>query len=102
MVGWHHRLNGHVFGWTLGVDDGQGGLACCGSWGRKESDIYIYSYIYIHVLIYYISFHIIFIFGGLILRRFTPVVACVLLLCVYTTFCLSVHLSIDTWVTSTY
>ena len=38
MVGWHHRLNGHVFGWTLGVDDGQGGLVCCGSWGRKESD----------------------------------------------------------------
>ena len=38
MVGWHHRHNGHVFGWTLGVGDGQGGLACCGSWGRKESD----------------------------------------------------------------
>ena len=30
--------NGHGFGWTLGVGDGQGGLACCGSWGRKESD----------------------------------------------------------------
>ena len=28
MVGWHHRLNGHGFGWTLGVGDGQGGLAC--------------------------------------------------------------------------
>ena len=39
MVGWHHRLNGHEFGWTLGVGDGQEGLACCGSWGRKESDI---------------------------------------------------------------
>ena len=39
MVGWHHRLNGHGFGWTLGVGDGQGGLACCGSWGRKESDM---------------------------------------------------------------
>ena len=38
MVGWHHRLNGHGFGWTLGVGDGQGGLVCCGSWGRKESD----------------------------------------------------------------
>ena len=36
MVGWHHRHNWH--GWTLGVGDGQGGLACCGSWGRKESD----------------------------------------------------------------
>ena len=38
MVGWHHWLNGHVFGWTPGVGDGQGDLVCCGSWGRKESD----------------------------------------------------------------
>ena len=38
MVGWHHRLDGHGFGWTPGVGDGQGGLACWGSWGRKESD----------------------------------------------------------------
>ena len=38
MVGWHHRLNGHGFGWTLGVGDGQGGLVCCSSWGHKESD----------------------------------------------------------------
>ena len=38
MVGWHDRLNGHGFEWTLGVGDGQGGLACCGSWGHKESD----------------------------------------------------------------
>ena len=38
MVGWHHRFNGHEFGWTLGVGDGQGGLACCGSWCCKESD----------------------------------------------------------------
>ena len=32
-------LSGHGFGWTLGVGDGQGGLVCCGSWGRKESDM---------------------------------------------------------------
>ena len=38
MVGWHHQLNGHGFGWTLGVGDGQGGLECCSSWGHKESD----------------------------------------------------------------
>ena len=38
MAGWHHRLDGHGFGWTPGVDDGQGGLACCGPWGSKESD----------------------------------------------------------------
>ena len=39
MAGWHHRLNGHGFWWTLGVGVGQGGLACCGSWGRRESDM---------------------------------------------------------------
>ena len=38
MVGWHHRLNGYGFGWTPGIGDEQGGLACCGSWGCKESD----------------------------------------------------------------
>ena len=35
MAGWHHRLDEHEFGWTLGVDDGQGGLACCNSWGHR-------------------------------------------------------------------
>ena len=39
MVGWHHQLDGHGFGWTPRVGDGQGGLACCSSWGHKESDI---------------------------------------------------------------
>ena len=39
MVGWHHRLNGHGFGWTPEVGNGQGGLARCGSWGRKELDM---------------------------------------------------------------
>ena len=38
MAGWHHGLNGHESEWTPGVGDGQGGLACCDSWGRKESD----------------------------------------------------------------
>ena len=38
MVGWHHQLNGHWFGWTPGVGDGHRGLACCSSWGRKEWD----------------------------------------------------------------
>ena len=38
MVGWHHRHNGHRFGWTPGVGDGQRGLTCCNSWGRKKSD----------------------------------------------------------------
>ena len=39
MAGWHHRLEGLEFEWTLGVGDGQGGLACCNSWGHKESDM---------------------------------------------------------------
>jgi len=39
MFGGHHRLDGHGFGWTLGVGDGQGGLACCSPWGRKELDM---------------------------------------------------------------
>ena len=39
MIGWHHWLNGHGFGWTPGVGDGQGGLVCCGSWGHKELDM---------------------------------------------------------------
>ena len=47
MVGWHYRLNGHGFGWTPGVGDGQVGLVCCGSAngllpffaGSKESDM---------------------------------------------------------------
>ena len=38
MAGWHHWLDGHEFGYTLGVGDGQGCLVCCGSWGHKESD----------------------------------------------------------------
>ena len=35
MAGWHHWLNGHDFGWIPGVGDGQGGLGCCDSWGRR-------------------------------------------------------------------
>ena len=39
MAGWHHQFDGCEFEWTLGVGDGQGGLACCNSWGHKESDM---------------------------------------------------------------
>ena len=39
MVGWYHRLNGHEFGYTPGVRDGQGSLVCCSPWGHKESDM---------------------------------------------------------------
>ena len=38
MPGWHHRLDEHEFEWTSGIGDGQGGLACCYSWGLKKSD----------------------------------------------------------------
>ena len=39
MAGWHHRLDGRESDWTPGVGDGQGGLASCNSWGRKELDM---------------------------------------------------------------
>ena len=39
MAGWHYRLSGHGFGWTLGDGDGQGGLACSGSCGCEESEM---------------------------------------------------------------
>ena len=39
MAGWHHRLDGHECERTPGVGDGQGGLECCDSWGRKQSDV---------------------------------------------------------------
>jgi len=38
-AGWHHGLYGREFEWTPGVGDGQGGLVCCDSWGRKDSDM---------------------------------------------------------------
>ena len=38
MAGWHHQLDGRESEWTPGVGDGQGGLACCDSWGHRESD----------------------------------------------------------------
>ena len=38
MAGWHHRIDGHEFGWTPGAGDGWGGLLCCSPWGRKELD----------------------------------------------------------------
>ena len=40
MAGWHHRLYRHEFEWTLGVGDGQGGLACCNSWGRRVGHVW--------------------------------------------------------------
>ena len=39
MVGWHHQLNEHEFEQALGVGDGQGSLACCSPWDRKELDM---------------------------------------------------------------
>ena len=39
MVGWHHQLNGHESEKTPGDSEGQGGLACCSSWGHKELDM---------------------------------------------------------------
>ena len=38
MVGWHHQHYGHELEQAPGVGDGQGGLVCCSSWGRKDLD----------------------------------------------------------------
>ena len=53
MAGWHHQLDGCEFEWTPGVFDGQGGRACCDSWGRKElgtterlNNIYLFLFYY--------------------------------------------------------
>ena len=69
MVGWHHWLDGHGFEWTLGAGDGQGGLACCNSWGHKELDMterlnwtelkcihaHTYTHIYTYIMEVYLS-----------------------------------------------
>ena len=39
MAGWHHQCDGHEFGLSPGVGDGQGSLVCCSPWGHKESDM---------------------------------------------------------------
>ena len=61
MVGWHHWLNGHEFEQALGVDDGQGGLACCIPWGGKESDTT--ERLNWSVLLFIFSFNILFFIG---------------------------------------
>ena len=56
MAGWYHRLEGLKFEWTLGVGDGQGGLACCNSWGHKESaTIEQLNWTELNLIYYYIS-----------------------------------------------
>jgi len=76
MAGWHHWLDGHESGWTPGVGDGQGGLVCCDSWGRKESDTterliwsdekkwqrHFFVFIYFWGLLFFSSWHISFFF----------------------------------------
>ena len=68
IAGWHHRLNGHEFEQTPGLDDGQGGLACCSPWGRKELDMterlnWTYRIMMAFVLIYS-PFHVSSAYGG--------------------------------------
>ena len=67
MAGWHHQLDAHEFGWTLGIGDRQGGLACCDSWGHKESDTterdltelnWILQWLYVPLSIPYVYSHI--------------------------------------------
>ena len=59
MAGWHHRLDRYEFGWTPGVGDGQGGLACYDSWGHKESDTteqLNWTDIHINIYVIYVTF----------------------------------------------
>ena len=49
MAGWHHRLDRHAFELTLGVGDGQGGLACCDSWGRRVGQDWATELNWIHI-----------------------------------------------------
>ena len=61
MAGWHHRLDGRESEWTPGVGDGQGGLACCDSWDRKESDTterlnWLMCVCFMYVCMYMVSF----------------------------------------------
>ena len=56
MAGWHHQLDGHEFERTPGVGDGQGGLACCGSWSCKGNDFPLMSYHILGELFAYISY----------------------------------------------
>ena len=59
MAGWHRQLDRHGFGQTLGVGDGQGDLACCDSWGRKESDMteQLNWLIYVHMTIHSVNLY---------------------------------------------
>jgi len=74
MVGWHHRHNGHGFGWIPGVGDGQGGLVCCSSWGCKESDMTEQLNWTDHLKVHYVSDNkcLIFVFS-LILTNLTKI-----------------------------
>ena len=68
IAGWHHRLDGHEFEQTPGLDDGQGGLACCSPWGHKELDMterlnWTYRIMMAFVLIYS-PFHVSSAYGG--------------------------------------
>ena len=62
MVGWHHRLDGYGFGWTLGVGDGQGSLAFFRSWGHRVGHNWVtelnwLGILFLNFLIYKISYH---------------------------------------------
>ena len=69
MVGWHHWLNGCVSEWTLGDGDGQGGLACCDSWGHRVRHDWVTELKYaeqlkqnspMYIYIYHFLFHFFF------------------------------------------
>ena len=73
MAGWHHQINGHEFEWTPGVGDGQGGLACCDSWNRPESDTTEWlNWTELSQHISFFSFSLFFIFLSFLLLSLSP------------------------------
>ena len=58
MTGWHHWLDGHESEWTPGVGDGQGGLACCDSWGRRVGHDWVTELNWTWEFLYVVSCHL--------------------------------------------
>ena len=111
MVGWDHQLNRHAFEQTPGDSEGHRSPTSCNSWGRKKLDRTLANgqqqKDLIDGIIQYLSFY----FSNILFSRYIRVIACIRVsilfrlydipLYVYTTFCLSIHLLMDTWVAST-
>ena len=68
MAGWHHWLDGRESEWALGFGDGQGGLACCDSWGRRVGHNWATELNWTEYLFYYTMLHVYFLWYDTILK----------------------------------